>query len=129
MRRILFTTSPGYFPPPFGLPLTVSSTYMRMRVDERKALLTCSLKFMKWESVMVLQTLHQQYSRFRIRQFKSHTVYDASQWESNFPTSFHATNQLNSYWLFIVYLDLSCILQLEQNTKQNKKLWSIYFNE
>lgn len=50
-------------------------------------------EFMKWELVMVLWTPHQQYSRFRIKQFKSLMVYNASQRENNFPASFHTMNQ------------------------------------
>lgn len=54
---------------PFELPFTVSLTHLGMRVDERKAVLTCGLKVYEMRIGSDAMDIHQQYSRFRIKQF------------------------------------------------------------
>lgn len=89
------------FPPSFWIVFDSFFNIFRMRVDERKEILTCGLKFMKWELVVVLWTFHQQYSRFRIRPFKSHMVYKLFNARISFPPPW--CNK-STQWIIIEYL-------------------------
>lgn len=72
------------FLPCFWTSLDHFTSIVRMRIDERKAILTHDIKFMKYKLVMGWWTFHQPYPRFRMRWFKSCIVSNSSRYQKYF---------------------------------------------